>query len=468
VEKQGVHTSEQAGRLLHATHALEIKLSPYPNGMIVEAAVVDARTRAHVRDYSRYLSEADFSVLPGWLTGLVSAALHLPGAAMPEAVSPTARTFYENGRSYLRQGRYSYDQAIAQFKEAAQLDRRSPLPLAGLAEAYVGKFNIERNKQSLEDARTYLQAGEILDPDSSRLRVASAGLNIAFSRYPQALDDCGRALEIDSGNADAWLRCGFAYEMQGTSNKALEAYQKAVELDPAYYKPYQYLGGFYYFQGKFSEAEPQFRKEVEHAQNDLDGYSDLGGALTEQGKYAEAEAAFKAALRITETPPNLNNLGATLAYMGRDAEALPLYERAAKLEPKNHRYWMNLGDSNRRLGHDKKATAAYKEALRLTSSQIVINPSSASIRASMAYALARLGLKAEAKQEIDQALQFFPNNNEVKRTAVLAYEVLGMRDLALNAAAQVIPEARIAIKNHPDLADFSQDRRFKQLMAQSK
>jgi len=459
-EKQGVHTVEQAGRLLHATHALEIKLARDRDGMAVEAAVVDAKTRAHVRDYSGHLAETDLGVLPGGLAGLVSAALHLPHAARPEAVSPAAQISYENGRNYLRQGRYSYDQAIAQFREASQLDRRSPLPLAGLAEAYIAKFNIERNKQSLEDARTYLQAGEMLDPDSSRLRVASAGLNIAFNRYPRALNDCRRALEIDPGNAEAWIRSGFAYEMQGTPDIALEAYHKAAELDPGYYKPYQYLGGFYYYSGKFAEAEQQFRKEVERAQNDLDGFSDLGGALTEQGKYADAETSFNAALQIRATPPNLNNLGATLAYLGRDAEALPLYGRAAKLEPKNHRYWINLGDAHRRLGHSMNATAAYKEALILTSAQIVINPSSGYIRASMAYTLARLGMKAEAQQEIAQALQSSTNDNEVIRTAVLTYEALGMRDLALKAAAQATPEVRIALEHHPDLADLSHDPRF--------
>jgi Flp pilus assembly protein TadD len=285
-------------------------------------------------------------------------------------------------------------------------------------------------------------------------------LNIAFSRYPQALDDCRRALEIDPGNAEAWIRSGFAYEMQGTPDIALEAYHKAAELDPGYYKPYQYLGGFYYYSGKFAEAEQQFRKEVERAQNDLDGYSDLGGALTEQGKYADAETSFKTALKIRTTPPNLNNLGVTLAYLGRDAEALPLYDRAAKLEPKNHRYWINLGDAHRRLGHSRDATVAYREALRLTSSQIVINPSSGSVRAFRAYAMARLGQRQDAQQEIAQALQSSTNNNEVIRTAVLTYEALGMRDLALKAAAQATPEVRIALEHHPDLADLSHDPRF--------
>ncbi|MFL6312123.1 MAG: protein kinase domain-containing protein [Terriglobales bacterium] len=467
-EKQEVQSAEKAANLLHATHALEVKLSRASDGINVEAAVVDAKTRAHVRDYSGHLAEPDLDVLPGGLAGLVSASLHLPRAAKSEAVSQPAQAPYEKGRQYLRQGRYSYDLAIAQFQEAARLDRRSPLPLAGLAEAYVAKFNIERNKQSLEDAITYLQAGEMRDPDSPRMRVASAELNIAFSRYPQALDDCRRALEVDPGNAEGFLHYGFAYEMQGAKDKALEAYQKALELDPSYYKPYQYLGGFYYYQGQFAKAEEQDRKEVEHALNDLDGYSDLGGALTEQGKYLEAEMAFKTALQIKETPANLNNLGATLEYLGRDGDALPLLDRAAKLEPKNHRYWMNLGDAHRRLRQHKKATAAYQQLLLLTSEQIQRNPASGSIRAFRAYALARLGRRRDAKEEIAQALQSAANDNQLIRNGVLTYETLGMRDLALNAAGQASPEAIIAIKNYPDLADFSRDPRFIQLMAQSK
>ena len=467
VEKKGVHTSEQAGRLLHATHALEIKLDPYPNGMIVQAAVVDTRTRAHIRDYSRYLREADFGVLPGGLAGLVSATLHLPRAARPEGVSQDAQIPYEKGRQYLRQGRYTYDEAIAQFQEAATLDRHSPLPFAGLAEAYVAKYNVERKRQILDDAQASLYDGDMLDPDSPQVHIASSGLNIARGRYPQALDDCRRALEIDPRNTEAWIRSGFAYEMQGTPDKALEAYQKAVELDPSYYKPYQYLGGFYYYRGKFAEAEQQYKQEVEHALNDLDGYSDLGAAFTEQGKYTEAEMAFKTALQIKETPPNLNNMGVTLEYLGRDREALPFLDRAAKLEPKNHRYWMNQGDAHRRLGHATKAAAAYRELLFLTSEQIQRNPASGSIRAFMAYALARLGRRRDAREEIAQALQSPTKDNQLIRNGVLTYEALGMRQLALKCAAQTTPEARISIKHHPDLADFSQDPRFIQLMAQS-
>jgi hypothetical protein len=39
--------------------------------------------------------------------------------------------------------------------------------------------------------------------------------------------------------------------------------------------------------------------------------------------------------------------------------------------------------------------------------------------------------------------------------------------MAFKVASRATPEARIALEHHPDLADFRQDSRFKQLMAPS-
>jgi serine/threonine protein kinase/tetratricopeptide (TPR) repeat protein len=465
--RRGVTTPGQAGSILHATHALQLELHRDSNGVAAEAAVVDANTHAEVRHYSGHFAQSDVGDLPGGLAGLVSASLHLPRAAELEAVSPAAKAAYESGRNYLRQGRYSYDQAIAQFQQAAAADRHSPLPLAGLAEAYLGKFDIERKKTVLADAKGYLDSAEQLDPDSPQVRIASAGLNIFAGKYAQALDDCRRALEIEPGNVNAWLRYGYAYELQGTLDKALEAYHKAMELDPGYYKPYQHLGAFYYYQGKFAEAEPYFRKEVEHGLNDLKGYSDLGAALTEQRKYAEAETAYKTALQIKETEPNLNNLGAMLAYLGRDADALNLYKRAAELQPASIIYQINIGDSERRLGQAGKAKVTYRKAFTLVSNQLQINAASGEARAYKAYIEARLGRKDNALDEIGQAMQSSGTDKEVMRRAVLTYEALGKRDLTLQVVKLAPPEVRKAIEVHPDLADLRNDLRFKQMLGKS-
>ena len=468
VQNKGVRSPDQAQSLLHATHVLQLELHRDGDGVAVEAAVVDLKSQAHVRDYSGHFSASDLGDLPGGLTGAITASLRLKRAAAPESISPDAAAAYKAGRNYLREGRYSFDQAIVQFQKATQQDAHSPLPQAGLVEAYVSKYRVQNDSQALEQAAVHLQAAEKLDPDSPSVRLAAAWLNIFRNKNAQAREDCSRALEVDPGNAQAWMLCGFLYDIEGIDNKALEYFHKAIALDPTYFRPYQFLGGFYNVRTQYAEAETQYRKEVEYALNDMDGLSDLGSVLTEQGKYTEAEEIFRKALSIKATPASLNNLGATLAFMGRDAEALPYYRQAAALEPSNYSYWINLGDVERRLGDSDAAKLAYRKGLALTSAHLEINPNSYLVRAHMAYIQARLGQKDNARSGIAQALQSPDKDKLILLYAILTYEAMGDREQALKMVGQIPPAMKITIEHHPDLADLRKDLRYLQMIGNSK
>ena len=459
-EKQDINTREQAERLLHATHVLEVSMSRDHGDIAVDAAVVDAKTSVHIRDYSGHFAQSDLGELSAGLAGLVSLALDLPRPAIAEMIAPAAATAYETGRNYLSQDRNSFDKAITQFQEAAHLDPHSPLPLAGLAEAYVGKYYVEGNKQTLDDAQQYLALAERLDPDSPQVLLASASLNTARGRNPQAVQDCARVQQIDPKNPEAWIRSGFAYEQQYIYDKAQESYHKAIELDPGYYKSYEYLGGLYYYKGMYAEAEQQYRKQVEHAPQRLDGYANLGALLTSQFRYAEAEKIYRGALQIQETAQNLNNLGATLDRQKHDADALPLYKRAAELVPASPLYWLNFGDSSRRLGRARDAATAYKKVHALMVEHLQTDSASQLSRAYMAYSLARMGRIADAESEIGQALSFAKNDQQIVLRAVLTYEALGKRTLALHVAAMATPDVKKEIEHLPDLAGFIADSRF--------
>ncbi|HZU32132.1 MAG TPA: protein kinase [Candidatus Angelobacter sp.] len=461
---KGVADLEQAERVLHATHVLEVRANHDGNEISVNAALIKAGEKAPIREYAGDFTASDLHDLPGGLEGLVSTTLHLPHATPP--IAPAATTAYNSGLNYLRQGRYNYDEAITQFNEAKRLDPDSALPYAGLAEAHVLKSSILGSKKELDEAEANVRQGEKLDSDAPQIHIASSIVNTMRGRYAQAKQECTRALEIEPQNADAWVDCGFADEMQGISDKALEEYQKAEASDPTYFKPYQFIGGFYNFRGQYAEAEPFYRKEVKYAVNDPDAFGDLGGSLTEQAKFIEAKQVYTTALKIKKIPTSLNNMGATLAYEGRDAEALALYREAVKLEPANFRYWMNIGDSERRLGHGKAAATAYQKLVELTQAQLQTNAASASARAFYAYGLARLGRKADAEREIGQAVQS-TTDNQLLRHAVFTYEALGERDHALEIASRLTPASRKILQHHPDLADFSQDSRFKQMLANS-
>jgi serine/threonine protein kinase/tetratricopeptide (TPR) repeat protein len=452
-EKKSVSTEQQAREQLHATHVLEVTLSREANGITANAAVVDLKTSAHLRDYSAHFAENDEDDLSRALASLVSASLHLPRAATPETIAPAAKAAYDKGQQYLEQDNPNPDAAIAEFQEAAKLDPHSALPPAGLAEAYILK---RRALTSLAPIKDNIAAAMRLNPDSPRVLLASSSWNAIMKQKAQAVEDVTRALELEPENAKAWVRLGFANEIQGLPDRAQTAYHKAIELAPNYYKPYEYLGAFYYYsQPNYAEAEKYDIKAKELAPHRLGVYANLGALLTVQAKYPEAEKIYREALNIKETPENLNNLGVQLAFERRDREAIPYYERAIQMLPVDF-YYINLADAQRRLGRGKDANENYEKALKLTTANL---PMGEEDRAYMAYCLARLH-KSNAELEIAEAVASANGDQQILKFGVLTYVVLGKRDKALDIAGKIPADLKKELEHHPDLADFNQQSRF--------
>ena len=93
------------------------------------------------------------------------------------------------------------------------------------------------------------------------------------------------------------------------------------------------------------------------------------------------------------------------------------------------------------------------------------DPHSGYTRAYVAYFAARLGDPARAEDEIIQAKEEAPSDTKVTRRSVLTYEALGQRDRAIEALNEAPPELLYELNRHPDLSDFRQDLRFKQVVA---
>ena len=172
-------------------------------------------------------------------------------------------------------------------------------------------------------------------------------------------------------------------------------------------------------------------------------------------------------LKLRETAPALNNLGAIRAYQKRDSEAVEYYERAVAMDPSDYVYVnvQNLADSYRRLGRIRAAKMAYVKAMNLALGELVENPSEGYPRGFVAYCAARLGDIKRAESEIGQALKSSPGDSEVIQSAVLTYEALHQRDLALAVLTHASPDLLHELERHPDLADFCRDPRFQQLVA---
>jgi tetratricopeptide (TPR) repeat protein len=116
--------------------------------------------------------------------------------------------------------------------------------------------------------------------------------------------------EKDSNLNLVWARLGDAYELDGRSEDAINAYKQAIELKPtaAYYNN---LGGIYGRAGKINEAMEAYKKSAE-----LD-------------------------------PPNAaqayRNGGITLYNVGKMKEAVEPLKKATELDPKSAQAWYLLG-----------------------------------------------------------------------------------------------------------------------------
>jgi len=464
--RNSVQTPDQAIKVLHATHALQTSLRRDGNEYVAQAAVIDLATQTHLGDFSARYSQATVGAFPAALASEVSLALHLRLPAVKESLSAEATPPYDKALYLLRTDDQTYEDAITLLREAARLDPRSPLPKAALVEALVVKYEDTNDHSALVEAQAALREAEGLNPDSARVRFAGGLLNQTSGQYEKALEDYNRVEELEPRNVDVLLKKASLYFRADMPDKAIETYQRAITLDPAYYKPYEQLGSFYYYRGSYPQAAEEFQQAIDRAPGRFVAYSNLGAALMDMGQFDDAEQALTTSLKLRETAPALNNMGAIRAQQRRDSEAVEYYHRAVVLDPNDYVQFTNLGDCHRRLGHLRLAKVAYSKAIGVALAALGENPKLGHPRSYLAYCAARLGDVKRAETEIAQALRSSPGDQKVIGKAVVTYEALEQRDQALTLLTGAPPELFLQLCRQPDLADFCQDPRFQLLRSQ--
>jgi tetratricopeptide (TPR) repeat protein len=460
-----IETPEQARDVVNATHALEIQTHREPDGTIdVEGEIVDLKSQLKVKTLSARYSQTDLDRLQSALTGMVAMTFRLNETKSEDKLSAAATEPYLKGIYWLNEENDSYDKAMVKFQEAANLDPSSALPPSGMALALLQKFQVSRQNTFLEEAKRYLQTAQSRNPDSARVLLASGQVSEAAGQSVKALEDYKRIQELEPRSVDAQLGLASIYQALKEPEEALAAYRKAEELDPEYYKPYQMLGDLYGRLGRYEESLEQFRKMTEKAPGLAEAYAALAHPLLQLKRYAEAEQALQHALRIRETGQVLNNMGVIRYYQKRYSEAADYQIRALAYRPRSVTCLQNVGDNLRWAGRRSEATPYYRKGREQAELNLNANPQSAGIRTDFAYMCLRVGEKKRARQEIVQAMNMAPDDLDIRETAVVIYEALGERALAIDAFRQLTPPVRKDLIDHPDMTQFFQDPRVKQIM----
>jgi tetratricopeptide (TPR) repeat protein len=340
--------------------------------------------------------------------------------------------------------------------------------LTTLAEAYRMKHLLTSEPQYRRFAEDAARQAYGLDPDAGPVHMIVGVLQRDEGQYARAAEEYLRAIELNPKNSLAWMRLARTYEEMDLPRDALEAYQKAIDAQPAYFEPYRAMGAFYYNRAHYEKAIEYFHKYADLAAGAPEAHFVLATGYAKLERYAEAEDQLRTSLAHGETYAALVNLGAVLVWQGRDADAVQWHTRATQVAPLEHLAWTNLGESLSRTGRPAEAGQAFKKALELTRTKVRLNPQDAYMRACTGYLLARLGRTEDAEYETDQVLKLTPVTTDTRQVAVRTYEALGRRDRALKALEDAPAALLEEIGRHPDMAEFSRDTRYRELLNQSK
>jgi len=239
---------------------------------------------------------------------------------VPRMDSTNARVWNEKGNIHFRAG--AYEDAVAAFDKAIELDRSFGWPYCNLG-------------------ITYLLLGKFAE--------AILLLQKSLELLPSGRD-----------RAVAWNGLGNLYRCLNDYDNAVVAYQKADELDPDHSGIRETVEYFH--------SEPNTRNARV--------WNELGDLFFKSGSYHEASSCYEKAIEMEPlSGVSYSNLALCLTYEAKFSKAIPLYLKSIELfrDDKDKAIsWNRLGNVYRRLNDYDNAIAAYQSAVKLNSEQTTL------------------------------------------------------------------------------------------------
>ncbi len=339
-------------------------------------------------------------------------------------------------------------------------------------------------------ADAYRRALE-LRPQSLPARVRLGEALFDSGEAENARGEWRRALELDSSCALAHYFLGRLESSAGEAAAAAEHFERALEIQPEASKLHYSLAQSYRQLGRRQEAEQHLAamgndevrladpllRELQDLQNStgallrrageaqIDGAYDvalaeyrravaadpknpearqgLGGMLARQGELEAAAEQYAVALELDSDNVFVHyNLGGLLARVGSPEDAISHFESALALDPGFLDAYFGLARVHATGGRYAAAAAVYRRVLER-------QPGSVQARLHLGVALARQGLLAESREQLDQVLELDAADPEKARA---------WSQIAALAAGRGSPEEAVrhyerAIRLAPELAE---------------
>jgi len=217
------------------------------------------------------------------------------------------------------------------------------------------------------------------------------------------------------------------------NNLARRMIEEAIAMCPENPMAYIYLGQVYYLDyvlGNTKSPRETIEKGIELAQKALamdDSIADAHGLLClfylRKREYDKAIAEGERAVALNPGRTSvLDNYAVSLNYAGRPEEAIPLFQKAIRLNPFGPSYlYRDFGHALRNTGRFEEAGSAFKKAIQLA-------PDNITAHTGLAVTYSLMGREKEARAEAAEVLRINPKFSADYDAKTLAYKDQSVND----------------------------------------
>jgi tetratricopeptide (TPR) repeat protein len=257
------------------------------------------------------------------------------------------------------------EKALSDLNRAIELEPNS-------VPTYEAKAIVLARLKKFDEALAALDKAHKLDPESIAPLVQRMRIHAQLHKYDAAINDVNQAWAISPGNVGLLLLRAELHQEKGDKKKALADLDEAEKLKPGLAGIIRTRAIFLAQNEQFDEAIAVLKKLSERDPKDMSTLLQLSVVYGAKKDWAKAIETDRAVLALDPAEwRGLRGLGDAMLNTGRHAEAIGFYEKAMKLERKDHGIlnnfaWVLATSPDAKVRNGRRAIELAKEACKLT------------------------------------------------------------------------------------------------------
>ncbi len=341
------------------------------------------------------------------------------------------------------------------FQQAIDVDPNFSKAYAGICEAHLRLYDIQRGAADFEVAKTACNRAAELNSDLiAEVQLALGKLYLYRGSYDQAEEKLNKAATLSADPIDAYIQLGALRAAQFRLQEAEAYLQKASDLNQNYWAVQEALASFYYRNGRYEDAAASYEKAAKLAPNVATIFSGRGAAYWVLGDFDKALESYQQSLEIKPTRQAYTNVGSLYYNKGAFAKAVENQLLALEFAPDNHMVLGKLAESFHFAGDTEQSKIHYSRAVTAAERNLTLKEDDWKTHGLLGNYYAMLGRKKQAIAAANRAVKLSRNGAEALYLLGLTQQLLGDSDSALGsleAAVAADPNIRTLVDVEPFL-----------------